>query len=171
MTMEATLAYWLRWPSVENFLNTYSWGWPTCEVFHFFGLILLFGAVGTYDLRLIGIGKGLPPSLLKRLLPWGVLGFVLCVATGFVFVTGIVSNVGVHPIVVLKTNIYLQFKLGLIALAGLNMLLFYVTGMGRLTDALGPMDDAPPLARALGATSLVLWLGVIYFGRLIPWAL
>jgi hypothetical protein len=169
--MEAVIAYWLRWPSVEEFLNTYSWAWPTCEVFHFVGLILLFGAVGTYDLRLIGIGKGLPLSLLKRLLPWGVLGFGLCVASGLVFVTGIVSNVGVHPWVVLKTNIYLQLKLGLIALAGLNMLMFYVTGMGKLADSLGPGEDAPPLAKALGGASLGLWLGVIYFGRLIPWAL
>ena len=169
--MESVLAYWLRWPSIENFLNTYSWAWPTCEVFHFAGLILLFGAVGTYDLRLLGVGKGIPLSVLKRALPWGAIGFGLCVATGFVFVGGIVSNVGTHPYVVLKTNVWLQLKLLFIALAGLNMLAFYVTGMGRVVDRLGPYDDVPAFGKLMGATSLILWLGVIYFGRLIPWAL
>jgi hypothetical protein len=169
--VDSVIAYWLRWPSIERFLDTYSWAWPLCEVVHFFGLILLFGAVGTYDLRLLGLGKGIPLALLKRVLPWGVVGFVLCVASGFVFVGGIVSNVGTHPYVVLTTNVWLQLKLLFIALAGINVLAFYVTGMGRLVDALGPDDDVPALGKAMGVASLTLWLGVIYFGRLIPWAL
>ena len=169
--MDSVVAYWLRWPSIETFLNTYSWAWPLCEVVHFFGLILLFGAVGTYDLRLLGVGKGIPLALLKRVLPWGATGFLLCVASGFVFVGGIVSNVGTHPYVVLTTNVWLQLKLLFIGLAGLNMLAFYATGMGRLVDALGPEDDVPALGKLMGAASLTLWLGVIYFGRLIPWAL
>jgi hypothetical protein len=169
--MDSALAYWLRWPSIETFLNTYSWAWPLCEVVHFVGLILLFGAVGTYDLRLLGFGKGIPLSLLKRALPWGVVGFVLCVASGFVFVGGIVSNVGTHPYIVLTTNLWLQLKLLFIALAGVNVLAFYATGMGRVVDALGPTDDVPPLGKFMGLASLTLWLGVIYFGRLIPWEL
>jgi hypothetical protein len=169
--MESVLAYWMRWPSIEVFLDTYSWAWPLCEVVHFVGLILLFGAVGTYDLRLLGVGKGLPLSLLKRVLPWGVVGFALCVASGFVFVGGIESNVGTHPYVVLKTNVWLQLKLLFIALAGVNVLVFYATGMGQLVDRLGPDDSVPAFGKAMGLASLTLWLGVIYFGRLIPWAL
>jgi len=169
--MDSALAYWLRWPSIEVFLDTYSWAWPLCEVLHFAGLILLFGAVGTYDLRLLGFGKGIPLSLLKRALPWGVVGFALCAGTGFVFVGGIKSNVGVHNYTVLMTNPWLQLKLLFIALAGVNVLAIYATGMGRVVDALGPQDDVPPLGRVMGAASLMLWLGVIYFGRLIPWAL
>ena len=125
----------------------------------------------TFDMRLLGFGKGLSPKLLGRLLPWGVTGFALCVATGFIFVTGIVTNVGTHPYVVLTTNLWLQLKLIFIALAGLNLLTFHLTGMARVVEKLGPMDDAPVLARVIGATSLALWLGVIYVGRLIPWDL
>ena len=169
--MDTALAYWLRWPSIEVFLDTYSWAWPLCEVVHFAGLILLFGAVGTYDLRLLGLGRGIPLSLLKRALPWGAAGFVLCVASGFVFVGGMVSNVGTHPYVVLTTNIWLQLKLLFIALAGVNVLAFYASGMGGVVDRLGPDDDVPALGRFMGMASLALWLGVIYFGRLIPWEL
>ena len=169
--MSQVVAYWLRWPSVETFLINHTWAWPLCEIFHFVGLILLFGAVGMFDLRLVGIGKGLRPSLLARLLPWGVLGFGLCVATGFVFVTGIVANVGTHPYVVLTTNLWLQLKLVCIALAGLNLLAFHLTGSARAVERLAPYESAPPLARIIGATSLALWTGVVYFGRLIPWDL
>ena len=58
-----------------------------------------------------------------------------------------------------------------IALAGVNLLLFYVTGMSRAVDDLRPGDDAPGLAKVIAGASLFLWLGVIYFGRLIPEAL
>ena len=51
------------------------------------------------------------------------------------------------------------------------MLAFYLTGMGRIVDELGPEDEVPALGKAMGLASLALWLGVIYFGRLIPWEL
>jgi hypothetical protein len=169
--MEATIAYWMRWPAVEVFLKTYTWGWSLCEIFHFIGLILLFGAVGAFDLRMLGLAKGLPLSLLNRLVPWGVFGFILCVVTGFIFVTGIESNIGTHPYVVLKTNGWLEAKLILIVLAGLNLLAFHLTGMAKVIETLQPYDDAPRLAKVMGGVSLALWLGVVYCGRLIPWAL
>jgi hypothetical protein len=53
----------------------------------------------------------------------------------------------------------------------LNLLAFYATGMSRAVDALRPGDDAPGLAKLIAGASLFLWLGVIYFGRLIPEAL
>jgi H+/Cl- antiporter ClcA len=161
----------MRWPSVEHFLINNTWAWPLCEILHFVGLILLFGAVGSFDLRLLGLGRGLSYSLLNRLVPWGVFGFALCVATGLVFVTGIEANVPEHPYVVLKTNPWLQLKLLFILLAGLNLLVFHVTGTARAVERLGPNDVAPTLAKVIGGTSLALWVGVVYFGRLIPWAL
>jgi hypothetical protein len=169
--MASLVAYWLRWPSVETFLTDHTWAWPLCEIFHFVGLILLFGAVGMFDLRLLGFGKGIRPAVMGRLIPWGVVGFGLCVMTGLVFVTGIEANVGTHPYVVLTTNLWLQLKLVCIALAGVNLLAFYATGTARLVEQLGPYEAVPPLARTIGATSLLLWTAVVYFGRLIPWDL
>jgi len=166
--VDSMLAYWLRWPSLEYLITNYTWVWPLCEILHFAGLILLFAAVGTFDLRLLGLGKGISPRLLSRLIPWGVFGFALCVATGFVFVGGIVANVDTHPYVVLTTNVWLQLKLLFIVFAGLNLLAFYLTGMARRVDTLGKGDDAPLLAKVIAASSLFFWMGVIVFGRLIP---
>jgi uncharacterized membrane protein len=166
--VELFLRHWLAWRSVEHFIETYSWVWPLCETFHFFGIVLLIGGVGLFDLRILGMGKGLPIDAVRRLLPWGVFGFLLCVTTGLVFVTGMKANVPSHPYDVLATDVWLQLKLVFMALAGLNLLAFYVTGMSRAVDDLQPGADAPMLAKVIAGTSLFLWLGVIYFGRLIP---
>jgi hypothetical protein len=166
--MEAFLRTWLEWPSVAHFIERYTWAWPLGETFHFFGIILLIGGVGMFDLRLLGLAKQLPVSAVKRLLPWGISGFILCVATGFMFVTGVRANIPASPYDVIRNNPWLQLKFLFITLAGLNLLAFYLTGMDRAVDRLGPGDDAPALAKAIAFASLFLWLGVIYFGRLIP---
>lgn len=169
--MESFARYWLRWPSLEAFMGL-PWTWPLCETFHFIGLCLLVGIVGCFDLRLLGVAKGLPLAELKRLLPWGVFGFVLCLITGGLFVGGIGANLaGDNAFDVIMRDIFLQLKLLFIFLAGLNLLAFYLTGAARAVDVLGPGDDAPPLAKVIAGTSLFLWIGVVVLGRLIPRAL
>lgn len=167
--MESLLRYWLAWPVVEEFLRRNAWGWPLTEVTHFIGLALLVGIVAMFDLRLLGVAKRVPIAPLRALLPWAVFGFVLCVVSGLVFVTGIRANVSIHPYVVLVNDVWLQLKLVFMGLAGLNLLAFYLTGMSQAVDRLGPEQDAPPLAKAIAGASLFLWVGVMYFGRLIPW--
>jgi hypothetical protein len=62
-------------------------------------------------------------------------------------------------------------KLLFIFLAGLNLLVFYSSGMSKAIDALGPGDDAPLLGKVIAGMSLSLWVGVIWVGRLVPWGL
>jgi hypothetical protein len=166
--METFLRTWLEWPSVAAFISKYTWAWPLGETFHFFGIILLIGGVGMFDLRLRGVARQLPVAAVRRLLPWGVTGFILCLVTGLMFVTGVRANVPSSPYDVIKSNVWLQMKFVFIALAGLNLLAFYVTGMHRKVEDLGPGANAPMLAKVIAAASLFFWLGVIYFGRLIP---
>lgn len=166
--MELFLRHWLAWPSVEHYISAHSWVWPLGETFHFFGIILLIGGVGLFDLRILGMARGLPMAAVRRLLPWGIFGFILCVTTGLMFVTGMRANVPSHPYDVLREDVWLQIKLVFIALAGLNLLGFYLTGMARVVDDLRAGEDAPGFAKLIAGASLFLWLGVIYFGRLIP---
>ncbi len=156
---------------VEHLIGAYRWVWPLSEVLHFIGLALLVGIVTLFDLRLLGVAKRLPVAPLRKLLPWAVFGFVLCVSTGLVFVTGLWANVAVHPVEAVRIDLYLQLKLIFIFLAGLNLLVFYQSGVSRAVDRLGPGDDAPVLAKIIAASSLFLWVGVVYWGRLIPWGL
>jgi len=156
-----------RWASDVGIagLMTSRWGWPIAEVFHFSGLCLLFGTVGLFDLRMLGVARGISLRALHRLIPVGLAGFAMSVATGFMFVTTAPDQYLYNPA--------LQSKLALLALAGINMLLFYGT-TARAVWATS--DDAlPPLrARVFGAVSLACWLGAIACGRVItafrpPW--
>jgi hypothetical protein len=63
-------------------------------------------------------------------------------------------------------NLMFQLKLLALLLAGLNVLLFYLT-VFRKVEALGPGEDAPPLAKLIAGSSLFLWFAVICFGRYI----
>ncbi|HEY5569469.1 MAG TPA: hypothetical protein VIM81_19765 [Gammaproteobacteria bacterium] len=167
--MEDILNSLLRWPIVEDYFRTYSWAWPLNEVTHFVGLTLLVGIVGMFDLRIMGAFKSVPVNPLRRLLPWSVLGFVLVSFTGLLFATGVYANISVPTGTVIVNDGYLQIKLIFYFLAGLNLLLFYTTGMARAVENLGPGEDAPPLAKTIAGASLGCWLAVVYFGRLIPW--
>jgi hypothetical protein len=152
-----------RHTGFPHWVNTHSAAWPAGETLHFIGLCLLIGAVGLFDLRLLGFAKGLPFRALQRLLPWGVLGFVICLATGVGFVLGNAFAPGEYV-----RNVAFIWKIGLILFAGLNLLVFHASGLARRVEQLGPHDDAPLPARLIGACSLMAWMGVIFFGRFLP---
>jgi hypothetical protein len=146
-----------------EWVNNHSAVWPVAETVHFIGLCLLIGAVGLFDLRLVGVAKSVPVATLKRLLPWGVAGFILCVLTGVLFVAGNAFAPGEY-----LRNISFLFKMLCLLLAGLNLLAFHVTGMNRAVDGIGAGESAPLAAKFMGAASIVLWVGVIVFGRFLP---
>ncbi len=150
---------WLDATAPSMFIKNHTWVWPTCQVLHFFGLIMLFGNVGLLDLRILGLMKELPAKPLNQFVRWGVFGF------GCSFLTGLIFFVGQPTQYMGSTPFYI--KLSLIALAGLNVGAFYATGMFRSVEALGPGDDAPALAKCIAAASLALWIGVMYCGRML----
>ena len=64
------------------------WLWPLCEILHFFGLSLLIGIAGFFDLRLLGFMKRVPISAAWTLMPWAKAGFALAALTGVTFFIG-----------------------------------------------------------------------------------
>ena len=135
-----------------------AWGWPIAEIVHFTGICLLIGTVGMFDLRMIGLVRGLSLPALHKLVPFGVLGFGLSAGSGFLFVVSAPDQYLYNPA--------WQVKMALLALAGLNMVLFYLTASRRLAG-LGPDDTPPRAARVFAAVSLLCWIGVISAGRVI----
>jgi hypothetical protein len=155
-----SFAMWLEATSASRAVTHYSWVWPTCETLHFMGLALLIGNVGLLDLRLLGAVKRLPVAPLSRLVRWGILGFVINLLTGIVFFVGAPSQY--------VNNIAFMLKLLFMALAAVNLLIFYLFGVARVVEALGPGEDAPLSAKLIAATSLFLWVGVMFWGRMLP---
>ncbi len=54
-----------------------------------------------------------------------------------------------------------------IVLAGMNAVVFSATGLKRLVDDVGAGHDAPFSAKVCAAVSLSLWVGVMYWGRML----
>lgn len=134
------------------------WGWPIAEIVHFIGLCLLIGAVGAFDLRMLGAVKGISLPALHKLVPFGILGFALSVTSGLMFVVTSPDQYLYNPA--------WQIKMVLLAIAGLNMAAFYLTAARGLRDL--PADATPPLAaRIFAGVSLTAWFGVIACGRVI----
>ena len=135
-----------------------NWGWPACETIHFVGLCLLFGVVLLVDLRMLGLLKGIPYTTLHRLLPWGMLGFGLNVATGMLFFIG-------APPTFYVTNGTFFWKLAFILVAGANALYFTMFDQ---PWSLGAGDTPPMAARVAAASAILLWTAVIYCGQMLP---
>ena len=161
MGIVVTVATWLHGTRLSwAMAGGYPWLWPACETLHFVGMALLIGIVGLLDLRMMGLFKDLPVGPLERLIPWGIAGFAINLITGFLFFTG-------DPFQYIH-NVAFWLKLLFIGAAGVNALGFYVTGLHRRVDATGPGQDVPAIARVVGAVSLLLWIGVMYWGRMLP---
>jgi hypothetical protein len=143
--------------TVGSFVTDTPWMWPTCETLHFVGLSLLCGVVFLVDLRVLGVMRGISFASLHRLLPWAALGFGLNVTTGMLFFVGIPGQY-IH-------NPSFHWKVGLVMLAGANAVYF------TLFDepwSLGPGEDAPLTAKIAAVSAMVLWIGVMYCGSMLP---
>lgn len=151
---------WLETTRISWAMTHYAWIWPACETLHFIGLAMLIGTVWIIDLRMLGVAKGLPMAPMQRLIGWGVAGFIINMVTGVLFLAG-------KPFQYIG-NIGFTLKMIFIALAGVNVLVFYLI-VYRRVENLGPGEDAPLAAKIVAAASLILWLGVMSFGRSLPY--
>ena len=143
--------------TVGSFVTDTRWMWPTCETLHFIGLSLLMGVAFLVDLRVLGVVKGVSFACLHRLLPWAALGFGVNVVTGMLFFVGIPGQY-IH-----NTTFY--WKMALVMLAGLNAV--YFTLLEEPWE-LGPKEDAPLTAKIAAASAMLLWVGVMYCGSMLP---
>lgn len=156
--MIATLIHWLVSTRLSEFVLNVAWVWPISETIHFTGLVLLAGTVGFFDLRLLGLAKGIPPAAIHRLVPIGLLGFGLSIATGTLFIFGTPDQY--------FYNAAFHWKLVFLGLMGLNVVFFYSKPFA-IVRRLGPHDEIPLVVRVCAAVSLISMIGVMCCGRML----
>ena len=158
--MLTAFGYWLHATSLGTAAGGgVPWLGPACLTLHFIGLTLLVGGIATFDLRLLGVAKALPVAPLSRLLGWAVAGFLINLTTGFILFAG-------NPFQYID-NAAFWLKMLFIVSAGVNVAVYYGSGLARRVDAIGAGQDAPLSAKITAALSLALWTGVMYWGRMI----
>ncbi len=129
---------------------------------HVVTLCVFAGLVIVQSLRLLGIALSPVPAseVLARLLPWTVAGLVVMIASGsLLFFAAPLEK---------YANLFFRAKLGLLALAGLNVWAFHRTVYRSIN--VWDLSRVPPArVRLTGGLSLFLWAAVITAGRMIPY--
>jgi len=141
------------------FVLDHPWVWPICEVFHFVGLCLLFGVTLLVNLRLAGFISGFPLAEVTRLLPWAVAGLGINIVTGMLFFLAAPDQY--------TQNSAFMWKMGLVLLGGLSLL--YPTMLDEQADSTRDILHAAVTRKLIAACSVVIWIGVIFFGRYLPY--
>ena len=154
-------AVWLETSPVAVAMRQWLWLYPTVEIVHIVGFVVLVGSAFMFDLRLLGLSRALPVSAMaEHLLRWARLALLLVVPSGALMFVAHATEMADNPA--------FRLKLLLIAAAFLNAGLFHRWPF----RAVGDWDteiSAPWAARLAGALSLALWIGVIACGRLLAY--
>ncbi|MXO61016.1 hypothetical protein GRI89_15850 [Altererythrobacter salegens] len=158
------------WENVQNSslglgIAESEWWFPTIETVHVIALVTVVGVIAAMDLRLLGLtSRGKSVVAMERdtvPLVWGA--FVLALVTGTLL---FVSKAATY-----MANPFFLWKMGLMALAGVNMAIFHrVLSQG--VDEWGQPGHAIPMAaKVSGVVSLVLWMLIPLCGRIVGFTL
>ena len=150
---------WLQATPVSQAIVYQLWVWPAAETLHFVGLALVIGIVGLFDLRLMGFFRAMPVGAVRELMPFAIAGFAVNLVTGLIFLIGHPEQYAHNP--------SWWWKVAFLAAAGANAIVFEATIASR-TVTLAAGDDTPGGAKVVGLVSLVAWIGVLYWGRMLP---
>ncbi len=133
---------------------------PLLESTHVLGLGLVFGTITIIDLRLLGIASTRRSfhRMASDILKWTWAAFALTALTGALM---LITNATVY-----YHNFYFRTKMLLLAVTGVNMLVFELTA-GRTIHKWDMAPSAPRAGKAVAAVSLVVWISIIFMGRLI----
>jgi uncharacterized membrane protein len=166
MNLQSITAFleWLQASPLAVFIHKKAWAFTTVEVVHVFAIAMVIGTIAIVDLRLLGLASTKRPvaELSRKVLPFTWAAFVIAVIAGSLLFISRATEYFV--------NAMFWIKMALIVVAGINMMIFeFITVRGVKEWNLSP---TPPLAaRLAGGISIVCWVLVLVFGRLIAFTL
>lgn len=152
---------WLETTGAATAMRQWLWLYPTVEILHILGFVVLVGSAAMFDLRLLGLSRQLPVAAMERhLLPWARASVLIIVPTGALMFVAHATEFAENPA--------FRLKLILLAAAALNAALFHLRPFRRVAEW-NQGAAAPIAARFAAGLSLVLWTGVIACGRLLAY--
>lgn len=156
-----SICQWVDCTRLNAAIRQSTWAFPALDTIHTLGIVLVAGAIMLVDLRLLRLGLRSVPitQLVARIVPATLWGFGLMLLSGGLLFSSEAVRMYHSPA--------FRIKVVLLALAGLNALIFHRTVY---RDA-GNWDPAsvPVRARLAGLLSLVFWIAIIAAGRAIAY--
>jgi hypothetical protein len=137
---------------------------PWLETLHVLAITLVLGSIALVDLRLIGVRSLDRPisKISKELLPITWCAFVIAAISGAILFSS--NAIGYSQ------NFYFLSKLFLLALAGINMVVFQFI-IGNNLEQWDHALQLPLQARLAGLVSITLWIAIVICGRWIGFTL
>lgn len=154
---------WLQALPWASGIKESSWQFPVIESVHSLAISFMFWPAALVDLRLLGLTmrRRTVSAVTGQFLPWVWIGFTVMIMSGALLFAAEAVKCYKSP--------FFRVKLVLIAVAGLNALIFHKT----VFNTSASWDDAKQLpwrAKVAGGCSLAIWIGVIAMGRGLAYA-
>jgi hypothetical protein len=140
-----------------------AWQFPVIESVHSLALSVMLWPAAILDLRLLGLimPRRAVSEVASQFLPWVWTGFTVMILSGAILFAAEAVKCYHSP--------FFRIKVILLCTAGLNALVFHKTVFRRLDS--WDMDEVTPWrAKVAGASSLLVWVGVVAMGRALAYA-
>jgi hypothetical protein len=150
---------WLQSTPIASAIAENEILFPWIESVHVLAIVLVVGTISIVDLRLLGIASRdlTVRRLMRDVIPYTWGAFAVAAITGSL----LFSSDAVHY----ARNFFFLGKLVLLALAGLNMAVFHLVGVGDIERWDSGTGHTPAAAKAAAIISLLVWISVVAFGR------
>ena len=152
-----SIAQWLQATPLALWIAQSAMAFPWIETIHVICMATVVGTIAILDLRLLGLtsGQRSVSQVSADVLPFTWTAFLLAATTGaMLFISKATEYVADFPF---------QMKMLLMALAGVNMVIFHFTayrGVGAWE-----VGRTPARAKFAAGLSLAFWCLIIVFGR------
>lgn len=158
-----SICEWVDSTRLSAIVRQSNWLFSTLDTIHTLGIVLVAGTIMLVDFRLLGLGLRSVPitQLVARIVPSTLAGFGLMLVTGGLLFSSEAVKMYHSPA--------FRIKMLLLALAGLNALIFHRT-IYRDVANWDPASAVPARARLAGLLSLIFWIAIIAAGRAIAYA-
>jgi len=149
---------WLENTSFATAIRQSTWLFPTFETLHVLATVIVVGSITMLDLRLLNIAyrDRSIREVHEDVLPWARVSFICAAIAGSLLFSSSATKY--------YHNFAFRMKIGMLLMAGINAGIFELwTYRGA---ANWDRETRIPLsAKIAGAVGLVLWIGVVAFGR------
>lgn len=153
---------WLATTPASQTIQEVSWVIPTLQSVHIACIAIVMGSIALIDLRLLGV-TGLSQSIsdiTKRQLPWVWVALVILFLTGAILIVGEPARSLENP----------AFQAKMLMLLCVIAVTYNLERPLRGDAAFWELSPARrSAAKALAVVSLLLWVGIVFAGRLIAY--
>ncbi len=140
-----------------------AWQFPVIESIHSLALSVMLWPAAILDLRLLDVIMRRRPvsQVAAQFLPWTLTGFTVMILSGAVLFASEAVKCYNSP--------FFRTKVVLLGVAGVTALVFHHTVFRRV-DSWDQDARTPWRAKLAGASSLLVWVGVVAMGRALAYA-